>query len=188
MLVRGRMYVNSGGRPGPMEHLHVYGFDVYRFTLDDFRGGGPLKANTPAATAVYQVDGPHDSHGMVLAGSKSEYLWVFDRHADTVEVLATRDDAHVATIALNGLLTENAAPDLSDIAPSGDLVFVALRGPTPLSGDPHNARGATPGLGILRVSDGGRGGALIGVVRLTNVGADGVERADPHGLRVRKLN
>jgi len=188
MQVRGRMYVNSGGRPGPMEHLHVYGFDVYRFTLDDFRRGGPHEPNTPVATTVYEVDGQHDSHGMVLTGSRGKYLWAFDRHADTVEVLTTTDDAHVGTIALNGPLTDNAAPDLSDVSPSGDLVFVALRGPTPLSGDPHNARGATPGLGILRVSDRGRGGELIGVVRLTNVGADGVERADPHGLRMRMLD
>ena len=187
MQVRGRMYVNSGGRPGPMEHLHVYGFDVYRFTLDDFGGVGLPGLNTPTATTVYQVDGQHDSHGMVLTGSRGKYLWAFDRHADTVEVLATADDSHVGTIALNGPLTDNAAPDLSDIAPSGDLVFVALRGPTPLSGDPHNARGTTPGLGVLRVSDRGRGGELVGIVRFSNIGADGVERADPHGLRVRRL-
>jgi len=188
MQVRGRMYVNSGGRPGPMEHLHTYGFDVYRFTVDDFSGGRQLGPNSPAATTVFEVDGQHDSHGMVLTGSRGKYLWAFDRHADTVEVLATADDSHVGTIALNGPLTDNAAPDLSDIAPSGDLVFVALRGPTPLSGDPHNARGSTPGLGVLRVSDRGRGGELVGIVRLSNIGADGIERADPHGLRVRRLN
>ncbi|MGQ0430237.1 MAG: YncE family protein [Gammaproteobacteria bacterium] len=182
----GNLYVNSGGRPGPMEHLHVYGFDVYRFTLADF-GGGTSSVNTPAAKVVYQVDGAHDSHGMVLTGRKGRYLWVFDRHADMIEVFATADDRHVGSIALNGALTSNAAPDISDISPAGDLVFVALRGPTPLSGDPHNARGDTPGLGVVRVGDGGRGGELSGIVRFSNVGADGVERADPHGLRVRRL-
>ena len=55
-------------------------------------------------------------------------------------MLATKDDAHAGTIALNGPLTTNAAPDLADTSPSGGLVFVALRGPTPLSGDPHNAQ------------------------------------------------
>ena len=188
MEVRGRMYVNSGGRPGPMEHLHVYGFDVYRFTLDDFRVGGQPAPNTPAATTVYQVDGHHDSHGMVLTGSAGKYLWAFDRHADTVEVLSTADDSHVGTIPLNGSLTDNAAPDLADSAPQSDLVFVALRGPTPLSGDPHNARGSTPGLGIMQVADHGRDGRLVGIVRLSNIGPDGVERADPHGLRVRRLD
>jgi DNA-binding beta-propeller fold protein YncE len=181
------LYVNSGGRPGPMEHLHQYGFDVYRFGLGQFRAARGPTVNEPPAKVVYQVDGAHDSHGMVLVGERSRYLWVFDRHADTAEVFATADDKHAGTIALNGPLTGNAAPDLSDVAPAGDLVFVALRGPTPLSGDPHNARGATPGLGIIRVTNDGRDGVLAGIVRFTNAGTDGVERADPHGLRVRRL-
>lgn len=187
MQIGGSLYVNSGGRPGPMEHLHLYGFDVYRFRLDEFRAAARPAVNAPAAKVVYQVNGAHDSHGMVLTGRRARYLWVFDRHADTVEVIATADDGHVGTIALNGSLTSNAAPDISDVAPSGKLVFVALRGPTPLSGDPHNARGATPGLGIVKVTNGGRSGELAGIVRFSNVGADGVERADPHGLRVRRL-
>jgi hypothetical protein len=37
------------------------------------------------------------------------------------------------------------------------------------------------------VLDGGGNGRLLGIVRLTNVGADGVERADPHALRVRRI-
>jgi hypothetical protein len=124
---------------------------------------------------------------MVVTG-RNEYLWVMDRHADVVEVLRVRNGEHVRTIPLNGSLTMNAAPDLADAAPGGTLAFVALRGPTPLSGDPHNATGSTPGLGILQVTSGGANGRLVRVVRLTNVGADGVERADPHGLRVRRTN
>jgi DNA-binding beta-propeller fold protein YncE len=185
--VRGQMYVNSGGRPGKMEHLNMYGFEVYRFPLDAFRRADAARAaNTPAPVVVFKADGEHDSHGVAMTGNGA-YLWVMDRHADVVEVLATSRDSRVRTIALNGALTTNAAPDLADSAPSGDLVFVALRGPTPLSGDPHNATGSTPGLGILEVLDGGRDGRLAGIVRLTNVGADGVERADPHGLRVRRV-
>jgi hypothetical protein len=185
--VRNQMYVNSGGRPGPMEHLHVYGFDVYRFSLEAFRKPGHAFApNTPAPKVVFTADGQHDSHGMVLTGGE-RFLWVMDRHADVVEILATGNDAHVRTLRLNGPFTDNAAPDLTDAATSGNLVFVAFRGPTPLSGDPHNAKGSTPGLGILEVLDGGKNGRLLGIVRLTNVGADGVERADPHALRVRRL-
>ena len=183
----GRMFVNSGGRPGPMEHLHVYGFDVYGFQLDAFRkAAGALPPNTPAPKVVFSADGQHDSHGMVLTGS-GRYLWVMDRHADVVEILATKDDAHVRRVALNGALTDNAAPDLTDVSPAGDLVFLALRGPTPLSGDPHNAKGSTPGLAVLEVLDGGSNGRLAGIVRLTNVGKDGVERADPHAVRVRRV-
>jgi hypothetical protein len=104
-----------------------------------------------------------------------------------VEVLSSRTDAHLGTLPLNGELTDNAAPDLTDISPLQDRVFVAFRGPTPLSGDPHNARGSTPGLAIIEVLEGGRSGRVIGLIRMTNVGADGVERADPHALRVRRL-
>jgi DNA-binding beta-propeller fold protein YncE len=182
--VRGQMYVNSGGRPGPMEHLHVYGFDVYRFALDAFRGAKSFPPNTPAPTVVFKADGAHDSHGMVTTGG-DRYLWVMDRHGDVVEVIATADDKHIRSVPLNGALTDNAAPDLSDVSPSGDRVFVAFRGPTPLSGDPHNAKGSTPGLAILEVLDGGGNGRLLGLIRLTNVGPDGVEKADPHALRVR---
>jgi hypothetical protein len=124
---------------------------------------------------------------MVVTGN-GDYLWVMDRHADVAEVLRVDNGAHVGSVALNGSLTDNAAPDLADANPAGTLAFVALRGPTPLSGDPHNATGSTPGLGILQVSEGGRTGRLVRIIRLTNVGADGVERADPHGLRVRRLN
>jgi DNA-binding beta-propeller fold protein YncE len=181
-----RMYVNSGGRPGPMEHLHLYGFDVYRFALDAFDTEAPAPPNTPAPVVVFQAEGEHDSHGMVATGGGA-YVWVMDRHADLVEVVATADDAHVGTIALNGVFTDDAAPDLTDITPEGDRVFVAFRGPTPLSGDPHIATGSTPGLAVLDVLDGGRSGRVAGLIRLTNVGEDGVERADPHAVRVRHL-
>jgi DNA-binding beta-propeller fold protein YncE len=184
--VRGQMYVNSGGRPGPMEHLHVYGFDVYRFPLEAFRGPNALPPNTPVPNLVFKADGEHDSHGMVVTGN-GQYLWVMDRHADVVEVLGTADNAPVRTIPLNGAFTSNAAPDLTDVDPSGQLVFVAFRGPTPLSGDPHNAKGDTPGLAVLEITDGGRNGRVLGLMRLTNVGNDGVERADPHALRVRRV-
>lgn len=185
--VRRQMYVNSGGRPGPMEHLHTYGFDVYRFSLDDFRKArAAFPPNMPSPKVVFTAEGQHDSHGMVLTGG-DRFLWVMDRHADVVEVLAADNDARVRTLSLNGALTDNAAPDLADAAPSGTFVFVAFRGPTPLSGDPHNAKGSTPGLGVLEVLDGGKNGRLVGIVRLTNVGQDGVERADPHALRVRRI-
>jgi DNA-binding beta-propeller fold protein YncE len=186
--VGNQMYVNSGGRPGVMEHLHVYGFDVYRFALAAFNAASPSTApNAPTPTVVFSAEGQHDSHGMVATGGGT-YVWVADRHADVIEVIATADNSRAGTIALNGALTSNAAPDLTDVSPRGNRVFVAFRGPTPLSGDPHNATGSTPGLAVLEVAESGRDGKLVGLIRLTNVGTDGVERADPHAVRVRPLN
>jgi DNA-binding beta-propeller fold protein YncE len=182
------MYVNSGGRPGPLEHLHVYGFDVYRFALASFDAARPSTApNAPAPTVVFTAEGEHDSHGMIATGGGA-YIWVADRHADVIEILATADNSRVRTVPLNGGLTNNAAPDLIDISPRGDRVFVAFRGPTPLSGDPHNATGSTPGLAVLEVIANGQDARIAGLIRLTNVGTDGVERADPHALRVRRIH
>ena len=67
----------------------------------------------------------------------------------------------------------------------GNRLFVALRGPTPLSGDPHNATGSTPGLGIIQVTHGGRSGSLMAVVPLTNAMQQPGQAPDAHGLRVR---
>ena len=74
--------------------------------------------------------------------------------------------------------------DLLDVSRSGSYVLAALRGPTPLTGDPHASRGTTPGVGLIRVDDVGRSGELVGIARISNV-VGGVELADPHALAVR---
>jgi hypothetical protein len=58
----------------------------------------------------------------------------------------------VNTVDLTGRISDDPAPDLVDRSPTGNRLFVALRGPVPLSGDPHNAQGSTPGLGIIQVA------------------------------------
>lgn len=60
-----------------------------------------------------------------------------------------------------------------------------MPGPVPLSGDPHNAIGSTPGLGILHIRQGGRSGSLAAIVPIENPMQQGAQRPDPHGLRVR---
>lgn len=183
-----RMFVNSGGAPVNLqgeEHpvLHLYGFDVYRFPVTGYSAdAGP---NLPAPEVVFRAEGARDSHGMAALRGDT-YLWVADRHADVFEVLSAASGDHVATVALAGPLSENPAPDLVDVSPSGDLLFVALRGPTPLTGDPHNATGTTPGLGVVQVSPDGTGGELVAVLGITNP-VDGREMADAHAVRVRPL-
>lgn len=183
--VRDAMYINSGGSPVPVSgtdphHPALYGFDVYRFPLDGYGSG---QANTPAPRLLFSKSGMSDSHGMApVRGGRA--LWVMDRHADVAEILDPASGRHLNTIALNGGLTPNAAPDLVDVAPDGARLFVALRGRVPLSGDPHNARGDTPGLGILRVTADGRAGDLMAIVPLENPVNPGA--SDPHGIRVRR--
>ena len=50
----------------------------------------------------------------------------------------------------------------------------------------HAAIGSTPGVGVLQVIHHGANGRLERVLPIRHV-VDGVEQADPHGLRVRVL-
>jgi hypothetical protein len=179
------MLINSGGSPvnvsgSDPHHPALYGFDVYRFPLTGYGDGSA--PNTPAPELLFSKSGVSDSHGMAPAHD-GRFLWVMDRHADVAEIIDLATGRHHGTVPLNGALTSNAAPDLVDASPTGERLFVALRGRTPLSGDPHNATGATPGLGVIRVSGAGRAGELTAIVPLVNPVNPGSE--DPHGIRVR---
>ena len=183
------MYLNSGGSPVNVSaqdpaHPGLYGFDVYRFPVTGYTTG--KTPNSPAPTLVFSKKGAADSHGLAPAGG-GRFLWVMDRHNDVAEVIEVGTARRVNTIALNGKLTENAAPDLIDASPSGSHLFVALRGSVPLSGDPHNAVGSTPGLGIIALTEGGRNGSLVAIVPITNPSQQPKQQPDPHGLRVRIL-
>jgi hypothetical protein len=181
------VYINSGGSPvnvstGDPHHPSLYGFDVYRFPQ---RGYSAANApNTPMPELILSKSGMSDSHG-VVATDQNRYLWAMDRHADVAEIIDVRTGRWVNTVDLVGSVSDNPAPDLIDRAPDGDQLFVALRGPTPLSGDPHNATGSTPGLGIIQLTHGGRSGRLMAVVPLTNAMQQPGQAPDAHGLRVR---
>jgi hypothetical protein len=101
-------------------------------------------------------------------------------------VIETASDRLVGEFSLTGALSDDPSPDLLDIAPSGNRMFVSLRGSMPLSGDPHASTGSTPGVGVIHVLQGGRTGRLESIARISNRDAGGIERADPHGLRVRQ--
>ena len=181
------MYLNSGGSPVNVSakepaHPALYGFDVYRFPLSGYAASNA--PNTPVPTRVFSKAGAADSHGMAaVAGGR--YLWIMDRHGDVAEIVEVASGKRVNTVTLNGALTDNAAPDLVDVDPSGTRLFVALRGSIPLSGDPHNATGTTPGLGIIEVSGDGRTGSLAAIVRIANPNQQDKQQPDPHGVRVR---
>ena len=95
-------------------------------------------------------------------------------------------DEVVDEFSLAGELTSDPSPDLLELAPPGNRIYATLRGALPLSGDPHASTGSTPGVGVIRVDEGGRSGTLQAIARISNLDAAGIERADPHGLRVRR--
>jgi DNA-binding beta-propeller fold protein YncE len=180
----GKMYVNSGG--GTMTNLSQ--FDVYAFRLSAF-SLHPSLPNLPAPKVVFSA-GEHehtDSHGATLTGH-GRYLWVADRMGNRIVVIDTRTDRKTGEFSLVGSWSDDPSPDLMDPSPSGRRVFVTLRGSIPLSGDPHASTGSTPGLCVLKVKRGGRTGEIKTVARIANVDLAGIERADPHALRVRRIN
>jgi hypothetical protein len=187
------MYVNSGG--GTAANLAE--FDVYSTRLNAFTAE-PAPPNSPAFNLVVSEDQREhtDSHGIALLKG-GRYLWVADRSGNRIVTIDTATDRKAGEFPIGGdvspsdafwlfcKLSDDPAPDLMDASPDGDRVFVSLRGKLPLSGDPHASTGSTPGLGVMKVRRGGRSGYLEAIVPISNVDSGGIDRADPHALRVR---
>jgi DNA-binding beta-propeller fold protein YncE len=179
------MYVNSGGGwpANPLES------DLYAIPVAGL-SATPASPNTPAPSLVFRQDGDGafvDQHGAVLTKG-GRYLWTADRAANKIVIVDTRTDLVVHELGLTGSFSGDPAPDLLGISPSGTRVYVSLRGPAPLTGNVplvDNAVGQTPGVAILRVKDGGARGLLQAIVRIGHV-VDGAERADPHGIAIRR--
>mmetsp|Transcript_10914 Transcript_10914/g.19084 ORF Transcript_10914/g.19084 Transcript_10914/m.19084 type:complete len:597 (-) Transcript_10914:160-1950(-) len=160
-----------------------------------------------------------DSHGAEVT-IDGKYLHVTDRIQNTMEVFDTVSLERVNTydlVSLSGqtgrvgpaaaclgssvlddasLQRNDPAPDLFDITPDGKYLMVAFRGPKPVSVS-HAAQGSCPGVGIVELTDDGKAGKLVGVLRTTNtidtvpvgeiVGGhnyEGAERSDVHGAIV----
>jgi DNA-binding beta-propeller fold protein YncE len=176
----GKMYIDSGG--GTAANLTQA--DLYVFPLSGF-SSTPNAPNTPEPKVVFnESDEDHaDAHGAAIA-RQDRYLWVADRGRNFLWVVDTRTDEVVNRIQLVNELSVDPTPDLLSVSPDGRYVFMSLRGPIPLSGDPHVSTGSTPGVGVLKVLAGGRSAAFEYIARVTN--RDGaLERADVHGSTVR---
>lgn len=179
----GKLYVNSGGGTA----ANPYESDLYSFPLAEFTPT-PAPPNTPLRKLVFSRDrfGVADSHGGALTKG-SRYLWVADRAANLMTVVDTSTDLVVNEFSVISDKSADPTPDLMEISPDGNRAYVTLRGPNPLTGNApsvNNAVGSTPGLGIIRVTEGGRNGVLQAIAPISH-NIDGVERADPHGIGVR---
>ena len=174
-----KMYVDSGG--GTTAHL--FGADLYGFPVTGF---SPLNLpNEPAPTVVFSDTAAEtDAHGATLT-KHQRYLWVADRGRNFIWVIETQTDEVVNEIPLAGPISDDPTPDLLVTSPDGSHVFMSLRGPNPLTADPHVSTGSTPGIGVIKVLQGGQGGTFEALASVTNVDDRGVERADVHALTIR---
>ena len=177
--VPGKMYIDSGGGTA----VNLFQADLYAFPVTGFSAANP--PNTPAPAVVFS-DGAEgaDAHGAALT-KHLRYLWVADRGRNFLWVVDTAGDTIVNTIPLETAFAPDPTPDLLAFSPNGSHAFMSLRGPNPLTADPHVSTGTTPGVGVLKVLDGGRSARFEGVAPVTNVDASNVERADVHAMTVR---
>ena len=99
----------------------------------------------------------------------------------------TSNNSRVGAVTLSHPGAPDPSADLGVLDPDRGRMFVSLRGPNPLSGDPHISVGSTPGMGVIDLNWSGSGGSMISVIPITNVDATNVERADAHGIALRRL-
>jgi hypothetical protein len=174
-----KMYVDSGGGTA----THLFGADVYAFPVTGFSPLNP--PNVPAPKVVLSDTSEEaDAHGATLTNHQ-RYLWVADRGRNFIWVIDTKTDQLVNEIQLSGRISDDPTPDLLATSPNGSHVFMSLRGPNPLTADPHVSTGSTPGIGVVKVLQGGRAGAFEALAPVTNVDQSDVERADVHALTIR---
>jgi DNA-binding beta-propeller fold protein YncE len=176
----GKMFVNSGGATA----TNLNEFDVYSFPLTGYTAANPPNVPAPRLVVSYDSLDRTDSHGMVLT-KHQRHLWVLDRAANRVVVIDPASEDVVGEFSLVGKLSADPSPDLGVSSPAGNRVYVTLRGPTPLTGDPHASTGSTPGVGVIRVEANGARGTLQAIAPISNV-SGGVERGDPHGIALRR--
>ncbi len=197
-----KMFINAGGATKGNPRASA----LYSFSENGFPAKGFNRPNIPPPTLIFSKEtGDHDSHAMLFTGghaSREGFVWVGDRFANEVDVVDPETEKLVNTFTLVGDVSPDPAPDIMDIAPGGHYAFVVMRGPCPLTANVegvNNAVGATPGVGVVKVTEGGRNGELVGIAAITNPAPAGFDcasrsddaagsitnRADPHGLRVR---
>jgi YVTN family beta-propeller protein len=179
------LYLNAGGGGATLPFQSI----LNRLAVNEFSTTPILAPDFPAPVVVFDHNArpERDSHGMII--SKDErYLWVGDRAANRIIVVDTATNSVVNEINLAGNLSADPAPDFLALSPSGNRVYVVLRGPNPLTSNNtnvNNAKGLTPGLGVIQVEQAGMAGTLQTLLAISHLDGAGVERADPHGLAVR---
>ncbi|MFG1704141.1 hypothetical protein ACFLIM_13205 [Nonomuraea sp. M3C6] len=170
----------GGGTPANLDQ-----FSVFRVPRSGYSASNP--PNTPPVQRLYDDDSPErDAHGTAVSAWE-RHVWVGDRDGNVAEVFDGRTGARVNTVRLTSPFSADPTVDLFASSPDRAWVFASTRGPTPLSGDPHSSHGTDPGLLIVRMTDEGRAGQVRGLIPITNVDAAGAERADAHGIRVRRV-
>jgi len=179
-------------------------FTVYRFGRDYPSAPAFNATDTPAPVAVWGDPdngslipaNNRDAHGMVLV---DDALHIFDRVRNNVEVFSMHEPWDVLHPSSSYDLTSSGAcgttlgtarsndptPDLGTVSPLGDTIYMALRGPFPLTVS-HAAEGSCPGLGLIRRNPITSTWELAHVLPASVIDGTGLKNlSDPHAVIVR---
>jgi len=99
----------------------------------------------------------------------------------------TATDVIANIIPLEGEVSSDPTPDLVAVSPNGSHAFLSLRGAEPADRRSARQHRHTPGVGILKVLEGGRSALFESVAPVSTTDAGGVERADVHAMTLRIL-
>jgi hypothetical protein len=126
-----------------------------------------------------------DAHGGALT-TGGRYLWVADRFGNRLVVVETARDTVVNEISLSGSVSSD--PLRISSTPrrraTGSSCRCAAHAHSPQMCPTRIMPSAALPVSVVRVDPDGRRGVLVGVAPITHI-VHGVERADPHGLKVR---
>jgi hypothetical protein len=178
--------------------LYIYdGSDLERGRLGGRAVPGIIDLSGAASARRFELTGvnpvrphmiamnPSQTHAIISFVATGHVLWIAERGRNFMWVIDAATDEVVNQIPLVGAASDDPTPDLLATSPNGSHVFVSLRGPNPLTADPRVSTGSTPGVGVIKVTEGGRGGIFESVAPATNVDSSGLERADVHALTIR---
>ncbi len=121
------------------------------------------------------TSGGVDAHGVRITPNGDEFWQVNRGSGDGLRI-----DAR--TFDVLGPIDAGDTPDILDFSPDGRHAYITQRGPNPLSGDPHVARGTLAGVLVVDVATGAP------ITRLDPpvvIGSDGEVLNDVHGIGVR---
>jgi DNA-binding beta-propeller fold protein YncE len=147
------------------------------FGADVVDGEGEWYVVDTTTFEVLQTSGSAgvDAHGVRITPDGREFWQVNRGTGDGLRI-----DAR--TFAVLGPVDAGDTPDILDFSPDGRLVYITQRGPNPLSGDPHVARGTLAGILVVDVAT---GEAVTRLDPPVVTGADGAVLNDVHGIGVR---
>ncbi len=197
---QGYMHMNTG-TSGPNKSE----FSVYRFGIDYPDAPSFNLLNAPEPVAVWRdpdngqvlPGNNRDAHGMLITGDE---LHVFDRVRNNVEIFPLKEPWSVMEPAdeydltstqkcgttIGAVGTNDPTPDLGDVSLDGESIYVALRGPYPMS-VAHAAVGSCPGLGIIRRDPSTQDWILAHVLPTTVMNYPQTKNlSDPHAVILRR--